>query len=138
MSQPNGIIVMVMVMIVVLILVMVMVAMMVTSSVSEPKRRRSKGMAATRSIMNQPLINKLLAIWKKFLINMENGFGNFQDGRNHSIFQWAKTNWVNWSEELDLTHLYNWSRQSCSRDKVRVKSWWRIDLNSFPSNQIQN
>ena len=51
--------VMVRVMIMVMVL-MVMVKMMVTSSVSEPKRRRSKGMAATRSIINQPLINNIV------------------------------------------------------------------------------
>ena len=49
-----------MIMVMILVQVMVMVKMMVTSSVSEPKRRRSKGMAATRSIINQPLINNIV------------------------------------------------------------------------------
>ena len=39
---------------------MAMVKMMVTSSVSDPKSRRSKGMAATRSIINQPLVNNII------------------------------------------------------------------------------
>ena len=34
------------------------VPMIVTSSVSEPNSRRSKGIAATRSIINQPLKSK--------------------------------------------------------------------------------
>ena len=45
-----------------MVMLMAMMKTMVTSSVSDPKRRRSKGMAATRSIINQPLVNNIIVI----------------------------------------------------------------------------
>ena len=107
-----------------MVMLMAMMKTMVTSSVSDPKRRRSKGMAATRSIINQPLVNNIIV---KTYCEL-----SFSKQKKPLLHQWEKEiDWIdqkNWISGISIIDDGNPTRRISES-----KKWWRFCRNSFPS-----